>query len=128
MKSIKSFIFIAFLMTMIVGCAGTKSATSAKEFNPSGSWATTISGTPLGDMNGKMQLASAGDAWSGDLEATGYGTFKLNNIKIAERKMTAMFNFQGYDVEVEGDFVDDDNLKGNVYTMGDSFPFTAKRQ
>lgn len=128
MKSIKSFIFIAFLMTIIVGCSGTKSASSAVEFSPAGSWTTTIAGTPLGNLNGNMQLASEGDAWSGDLEATGYGTFKLNNIKIADRKMTAMFNFQGYDVEVEGDFVDDDNLKGNVYAMGDSFPFTAKRQ
>jgi hypothetical protein len=128
MKSIKSLIFIAFLMAMFVGCAGTKSTTSAVQFSPAGSWTTTIAGTPLGNLNGNMQLNSAGEAWNGDLEATGYGTFKLNNIKIAERKMTATFNFQGFDVEVEGDFVDDDNLKGNVYAMGDSFPFTAKRQ
>ncbi len=120
--------FIAFIMTMLVGCASTKSSSSAKSFSPEGAWITKIAGTPLGDMNGNMQLVSAGDVWSGDLEATGYGTFKLNNIKIVERKMNATFNFQGTDVEVTGDFVDDDNIEGYVYAMGDSFPFTATRQ
>ena len=128
MKSIKSFILIAIVFAMTVGCAGTKSSSSANVFSPEGNWTTTITGTPLGDMNGNMQLTSSGDAWVGDLEATGYGTFKLNNINVAERKMKAVFNFQGYDVDVEGDFIDDNNLKGFIYVMGDSFPFTAKRQ
>jgi hypothetical protein len=126
MKRTFGSLFVVLLFIIATSCAGSKGS-SKEVFTPEGSWSTLIQNTPLGDMGGTMNIRPNGDAWAGELTASGYGTFTLRNVKIADRKMTATFSFEGFDLDVEGNFVDDDTLSGTVYAMGDGFPFKGTR-
>jgi hypothetical protein len=115
------------LMIILMQACAAGNVGSKKGFSPEGSWSTVIENTPLGTMNGTMNIRPEGDNWVGELTASGYGTFTLRNVRIEERKLKANFNFEGVDLEVDGEFTDDDTLSGMLYAMGDGFPFKGSR-
>lgn len=116
-------------------CSSTKSAgststakTKAKKgaYSPLGSWAYTVSGTPEGDRSGVMVLSQEGDTYSAKLVLDG-NEAPLKNVKVVDNKLTAILDYQGYDLDVIGTF-EGDNFKGSVGLGYDTFPMTATRK
>jgi hypothetical protein len=121
-----SFVLMAFAM-LLWSCAGGPKAGGKETFSPAGNWDAAIKGTPLGDIRGTMTLNAEGDNLTGTFSTQGFGSFTLRNINLTDRKVKAALNYEGFDLEMEGEFKDDDSLEGFIYGMGDAWPLAAKR-
>ena len=91
-----------------------------------GKWEILVVGTPNGDAKFTTELIRKDGKLTGELKVAA-GDVKdamPATVEEAEGKITIFFSTQGYDVNVELNKVDDDNLKGTLMNM---FEAKAKR-
>ncbi|MFK7925192.1 MAG: hypothetical protein AB8H47_24770 [Bacteroidia bacterium] len=112
------------LMLVLVGsaCKGSK----AVAWTPVGSWDYVVSDSPAGDVKGVMMIAKDGDNYTGELR-TEEGSLDLEDIEIVDKKLTANFSYQGYNLVIESTFMGD-MMDGEVSMGYDSFSIKAARQ
>lgn len=91
-----------------------------------GKWDIVVVGTPNGDAKFTTELIRKDGKLTGDLKMMAGDAKETIPAKVeeAEGKITLYFSAQGYDVNVELNKVDDDNLKGTLMNM---FEAKAKR-
>jgi hypothetical protein len=102
----------------------TQAQTSTPDFF-AGKWEITVVGTPQGDAKMVADLTRNNGILSGNLVNQADTTNKIP-VTVEEKgnKIALFFNSQNYDVTIDLEKVDDDNLKGNLLNMFDA---SAKR-
>lgn len=124
MRKLVSFslaVILSFALIWLTGCASSKTMA----YDPAGTWNYTVTGTPNGDVNGKLILSKNGDNYTGEMQSA-EGSASLDNLQIEDQKLTANLNYQGMDLTVSGTF-EGDNFDGEVAAGYDSFDMTASR-
>ena len=114
-----------------IGCASTKTATTkttAPEAAASyaGDWDYTVADTPNGDVSGVMVLTKTDAGYEGKMTSD-MGELLLNNLKIVENKLTATFEVQGMELEVDGTF-EGTSYTGTVGLDYNVFPMKATKK
>lgn len=125
-----SFAFITLALLFLGACKSAKTATdtpaASKAFTPSGQWTYEVTELPDGDVSGTMTLTSDGSAYSGNISSD-MGETELEDITIEDKKMSCSFSVQGYDADINGNFVGD-NFTGTLSVAGYDFPVTMTRK
>lgn len=94
-------------------------------YSPVGNWSYVISQTPYGEVSGTFVLTKSGEQYEGRMEGE-EGTIALGNLKVADKKLFANFNFQGYQLELTGTF-EGEAFDGSVSMDYNVFPMKATR-
>lgn len=87
-----------------------------------GKWEILVEGTPNGDAKFATELVRKDGKLKGELKVAA-GDAKETipaTVEEAEGKITIFFSTQGYDVNIELNKVDDNNLKGTLMNMFDA--------
>lgn len=87
-----------------------------------GKWEILVEGTPNGDAKFATELIRKDGKLVGELKVAA-GDAKETipaTVEEAEGKITIFFSTQGYDVNIELNKVDDNNLKGTLMNMFDA--------
>ena len=118
-----SFIYAIALLFCVVF---TGNAQTVKPGDFAGKWDILVKGTPDGDSKLVADLVREGGVLSGQLVNPTDSTAEKIPVTVTENgnKLSLAFSAQGYDVTIDLDKVDDDNLKGSLMNM---FETTAKR-
>jgi hypothetical protein len=116
-------IFAAMLFIWM-GCASTKTSKTAAP-NYIGTWNYTLE-TPEGEQNGSLIFTQEGDVVVGTIGSDG-GSQSLEKLVISEEKVSGIFDFQGYEINLTGDFAEN-ILDGLMSVSGYDIPFTATKQ
>jgi len=96
-KSIASSFFIVSLFALS-SCASTKTAAT-----PAGTWDVTVTGTPYGDMAGKLVIAGNTKAWKATMNVQGEQiNFDQFSHDPKTGKSSGSFYFQGNPVTFQG--------------------------
>ena len=91
-----------------------------------GAWSLLIEDTPQGDVSATMNLLKSEEGnYSGTISSD-MGTFKLNNLSIAENKLSGTFVVQDMDFNLTGNF-EEILFKGFVSGMGADFKSNGKK-
>jgi hypothetical protein len=97
-------------------------------FNPEyfeGKWSVLVKGTPQGDATIPMRFESKEGATKGYFMADESGQeFEMSSVSIIDGVLSAAFNIQGYDVDINMSEVDGDNAAGSLMGM---FELSASR-
>jgi hypothetical protein len=88
---------VSLALLFFVGCS-TTAKVPAKTF--AGTWTVSISGTPLGDVQGELNIVSTDEGMSGTWSAEGQ-TLRLSAVQKTEEGMVAIFYLPSYDVDVD---------------------------
>jgi hypothetical protein len=123
MKTTQILVGFSLMLLMVgVACKASKEAV----WTPVGSWDFVVKNTPEGDVNGVLVLTQNGDGYSATM-STPDGAIDLDDVEVADKKFTAVLNYQGYQLDVEGTFAGE-SLNGTVAMGYDSFTLTASRK
>jgi hypothetical protein len=115
---------LAVVMLLWSGCASTKkSKTSVPSYI--GTWDYVLS-MPEGDQEGFIIFRQEDDQVIGTL-GSDQGEIQLSDLVINEENLTANFDYQGYTVNMFGDF-EGNQLKGNMAVEGFELPYVATKQ
>ena len=117
------YILIILAGFILAGCAGTK---ASKEDAYLGDWEYLVEGTPNGDVTGIMNISKDGDAFVGKLTSD-MGEIALNDLSIAENKLSANFDIQGMTLDMDGTF-DGPQFTGTIGVDYNTFPMTATKK
>lgn len=119
---------IAFVALAFSSCKGTKGVAkkAMKAYTPAGNWDYMVSGIPDGDVTGTLVLMDEADGMTGRLE-TDAGSVDLEDVTFADNVLTAVFSYQGTDVQLKGTFAGE-KFTGFVEAQGYEFPITADRK
>ncbi len=124
MKKVSLFLFVLLLGVAVKGMSQAPAA-PAEYF--AGKWEISILGTPNGDAKLVANLVRKDGKLTGNLTNPAEPTAEaipITSIDESGEKLGLAFSAQGYDVTMELNKVDDDNLKGKLLNMFDA---TAKR-
>jgi len=104
------------------GCATTKKIVDVSI----GTWDYVITETPQGELEGNFIIAREGDSYTGSLNST-QRTIPLEEVKVEESKLSAVFDYDGYQVIMSGSF-EGNSYKGNVSVDYTEYPMTATKR
>ena len=110
------------LLMVGVACKASKEAV----WTPAGSWDFVVKNTPEGDVNGVLVLTKNGDGYTATM-STPDGNIELDDVKVEDKTFTAVLNYSGYQLDVEGKF-EGESLNGTIAMGYDSFTLTATRK
>ncbi len=119
MKKVSIFLIALFLGITIKGFSQT--ATTTDFFV--GKWEITIFGTPNGDSKMTTNLVRKDGKLTGELTNpadTSTPAIPITAVEEKEGKIEIAFTASGYDVTLELNKVDDENLKGSMMSMFDA--------
>ena len=107
----KNLIKLNFLLLIAAGllwssCATTNVTSEAKYL---GDWEYLVRDTPNGDVTGIITISKESDAFNGIIKSD-MGDTPIDNLVIAEDKLSGTFELQGMTLDIIGDF------KGNSFT------------
>jgi hypothetical protein len=124
MKRIFSIDFFAalFLALFIFGCAATKVKVSPYV----GEWHYTYQNMDGTEAAAIMTITEAENVYKGVLSSE-MGSVDLQDLVIADGKLTAKFDIQGYMLSMKGSF-EGDTYTGTVNIDGNEFPMIATRK
>ncbi len=97
MPRIFSFLFVATLL-FAASCATQKTAAKPSY---AGDWAVSITGTPLGDVQGTLSLLPAADGSLSGKFASNGAEYDLRSVTVSEESLRAVFYYSDYGVDVE---------------------------
>jgi hypothetical protein len=87
----------------------------------SGKWNIIVLGTPYGDVKMGFVIEKKEGKYSGIVQdSTGVEISKISSIEEAGKSITISYNAMGYDLSVQLEPADDDNLKGVLNNMFDT--------
>ncbi len=113
----KKLILAAVLLVCVAGLA--LAASNSPEYFE-GKWNVLIKGTPQGDATIPMRFETKEGITKGYFMADASGQeFEMSSVAITDGKLTAAFNIQGYDVDINMSEVDADNAAGSLMGMFD---------
>lgn len=116
-------IFGLITLFLVTSCGSSK---TAKVDPYIGAWSLLIEDTPQGDVSSTLSILKNEEGqYSGTLNSD-MGTFKLNNFKIADNKLSGVFAVQDMDFDLTGSF-EDTFFKGFVSGMGADFKSNGKK-
>ncbi len=128
MNLIKNLFVLLMVTLLAVACSTSKKAAeAANPAGPAGIWATTVVGTPMGDVDAEMVLMEEGDALKGYVVSNGE-RMELRNVKVEGEKVSASFFSQavGSDIFMDVTYKSDtDTLEGWVM---DSYRIKGERK
>jgi hypothetical protein len=105
-----------------------KAQTSGADYF-TGKWSVLIKGTPNGDARMFVTLQKQDTVLAGNIQdSTGAVNSKIDKVELNGDKITLYFNAQGYDVNLEMDKKDDDNVTGSMMGMFDAEGERVKQQ
>lgn len=113
------------LFLLLFACDASKRL--AKKFDPSGSWDYVISDTPMGDIPGTLVLMKDNEEWEGKLTSD-QGSIDLSGIQWEEKKMTASFDYDGNQMKITTEFMEDQTISGSIGGDFGDFPLSGKRK
>lgn len=121
----KTHLILSFIaLFMISSCGSSKKAAKVDPYI--GDWSIVISDTPQGDVDATMTISKGEDgSYLGALNSD-LGEIKLNNLKIAESKLTSTFVTQDMDFDLTGTF-EEMLFSGYVSGMGADFKTDGKK-
>ena len=86
-----------------------------------GKWKIIVLGTPYGDVKMGFVIEKKEGKYSGIVQdSTGVEITKISSIEEAGKSITVSYNAMGYDLSVQLEPADDDNLKGVLNNMFDT--------
>ena len=86
-----------------------------------GKWKITVFGTPYGDVKMGFVIDKKEGKYSGIVQdSTGVEITKISSIETSGKAITVSYNAMGYDLTVQLEPADDDNLKGILNNMFDT--------
>lgn len=106
-----------------------KSAITSAPAAVAGDWSFMISNTPLGDVEGVMSLStnSADKSWMGKM-STSQGTLPFQSVKVIEKTMTAIFDYDGVPVTLSLQF-EPEVFSGKAVVAGyGDYPMKGQRK
>ncbi len=107
-------ILLSFLFT-----ANLKAQTNEAFY--AGKWKITVFGTPYGDVKMGFVIDNKEGKYSGIVQdSTGVEITKISSIETSGKAITVSYNAMGYDLTVQLEPADDDNLKGILNNMFDT--------
>ncbi len=107
-------ILLSFLFT-----ANLKAQTNETFY--AGKWKITVFGTPYGDVKMGFVIDNKEGKYSGIVQdSTGVEITKISSIETSGKAITVSYNAMGYDLTVQLEPADDDNLKGILNNMFDT--------
>ncbi|MEZ0609042.1 hypothetical protein ACAW74_11030 [Fibrella sp. WM1] len=123
MKKLNLFLFLLFIG---VATTGFTFRLAPDDFY-AGKWDIMIVGTPNGDAKMVADLVRKDGKLTGQLTPSDANAEKIpiESIEESANKLNLTFTAQGYNVTMELNKVDDDNLKGSI--MNGMFNASAKR-
>ncbi|MFN8346935.1 MAG: hypothetical protein U0X91_18175 [Spirosomataceae bacterium] len=122
----------ALLILLLLGAAVNTFAQTAEKTTDffAGKWEILVVGTPNGDAKFATDLIRKDGKLTGELKLAA-GDVKENipaTVEEAEGKITLFFSTQGYDVNIELNKVDDNNLKGTLMNMFEAKAVRVKEE
>jgi hypothetical protein len=133
MKKLSIVLFVLTFIALTNGFAQTTTATTATDSTTTandfyaGKWEVTFIGTPQGDAKMVANFTRVEGRLEGIIsDPTGQikESITMTSVDEGTDKITFNFKAQGYDIAVDLEKVDDDNLKGMMMNM---FESKAKR-
>lgn len=114
------FLMLAFVVGIVVQGFSQTDKPATDFF--AGKWEILVVGTPNGDAKFATELIRKDGKLTGELKiAAGDAKEAIPaTVEEAEGKITIFFSTQGYDVNIELNKVDDNNLKGTLMNMFDA--------
>ena len=120
MQKIFVFVIAAFLA---YSCASSKKVTDASI----GTWDYVVRDVPnSGDVSGNFVIDKEGESYTGTLNGE-QGSTPLEGITIEDGKLKCTFDYQGYEIQMEGTF-EGSSFTGNVSIDYNEFPMTASKR
>lgn len=116
-------IFGAMLLFWM-GCASTKTSKTAAP-NFIGTWNYVLE-TPEGETSGAIVFTQEGEVVTGTI-GSDQGSQSIEKLVISEEKVSGVFDFQGYEINLTGNFVEN-VLDGLMSVSGYDIPFKATKQ
>lgn len=107
---------------LMFSCAGSKK-TKVDPFV--GDW-EYVAETPNGDIDVTMSLQKTEDGYTGSLN-TDMGSLDLYDLKIEDGKLDAKFDFQGYEILMQGAF-EGEKFTGSSSVDGNEMPIDATKK
>jgi hypothetical protein len=115
----KLFAFVCLLGALISTPALAKNPDPTDFF--AGKWKISVPGTPEGDLVFSANLVRVDGVLAGKLTMDGAPAevepILISKVEESKEKLTLYFSAKGYDVNVELNKVDSDNLKGSLMGM-----------
>jgi len=111
-------ILMTLILFIITGCGPGRIAVKLDPYI--GDWNMLIEDTPQGDVSSMLVILKSDDGYyTGSLNSD-MGTFELNNLKIIDNKLSAIFYVQDMDFDLIGNF-ENNSFNGYVSGMGVDF-------
>lgn len=111
-------LFLASLMLLCVASLALAASNSPEYFE--GKWNVLVKGTPQGDATIPMRFETKEGTTKGFFMADDSGQeYEMSSVSIIDGVLTAAFNIQGYDVDINMSEVDGDNAVGSLMGMFD---------
>ena len=122
----KKLLVSMIALVLVTSCATTK--TSKVVITPVGTWDYSITGTPEGDFNGALVIASLNNAFTATMNAKG-NELAIDKFSWDETtsKVGGEFNYSGYMVYLDAAIAGEE-MTGTMSAEGMSFPFKATRK
>jgi len=121
-----SKVLVLFVVTaLFVSCGTSKKTTKAKGTDFSGNYEWVVEGVPSGDQGGTMSLKKSETGYTGSLDVEGMGV-PIDGIKVEGNKMTGYIAVDEMDLSFTIVF-EGDGFKGDIYAMGEGFPFNGTK-
>lgn len=122
MQKIWFVAFLAVITLVAFSCAPSRKAADISV----GSWNYTVTGTPNGDVSGYFMITKEGVNYTGSINSN-QGSIPFKTISIADRNLSATFDYSGYAARMNGTF-QGNAFAGNVTVDNNDFPITASRR
>lgn len=117
------------LAILFMASCSPKMASKAADVAPPdpyvGTWNYQVQDTPDGTLKGKLQIDKDGDNYKAMLMSETNET-TIENVAINGTTLTGNFDYQGYTVNIKGDF-SGMSLNGSMSVEGMSFPLLANK-
>ena len=124
-----SSVWSLMLAMLFMGSCSPKMASKAADVAPPdpyvGTWNYQVQDTPDGTLRGTLQINKDGDNYKAML-MSGSNETAIENVAITGSTLTGNFDYQGYTVNLKGDF-SGTSLNGNMLVEGMSFPLMASK-
>ena len=105
------------------GCASSKKVADVSI----GTWDYVVKDIPnSGDVGGNFVIEKEGENYAGVLNGE-QGPTPLESITIEDGKLNCTFDYQGYEIQMEGTF-EGTSFTGNVSIDYNEFPMTATKR
>lgn len=119
---------IVFLISLVVITSCATNKTSKAKITPAGTWDYSITGTPEGDFNGVMIVTELEKTFSAKMTSRG-NELNIDNFTWdgVTTKVSGEINYTGYIVTLNAT-LSGDEMTGNMFVEGESFPFKANRK